>query len=105
MVIDARSFFPQLGLLAPPISVNAKLPEVYWFDQKLDHFGDGQGSWKQRYFVNDTFWSKENGPVFLMLGGESKASPYFLCEDTDVMKNARKYNAMVILIEHRYRHE
>ena len=100
-LIEAMSLFPRLHLRAPPISSDYKPPAEQWFDQKLDHFGNAPGSWKQRYFVNDTFWMKDGGPVFLMLGGESEANPNWIYADTDIMKNARKFGAMVVLLEHR----
>jgi len=34
-----------------------KAPPAQWFDQELDHFNaQDQRMWKQRYFVNDTFF-------------------------------------------------
>ena len=41
------------------------------------------------------------GPVFLMLGGEGEASPNWIYAETDIMKNARKFGALVVLLEHR----
>lgn len=101
--VNAASLFglPRLHLRAPPISLDAKPPPEQWFDQKLDHFGNSAATWKQRYFVNDTYWEKSTGPVFLMLGGEGEARANWIYAETDVMKNARKYNAMVVLLEHR----
>ena len=61
-----------------------------------------QTTWKQRYFVNDTFWDKQNGPVFLLLGGEGPADPGWLATDTEIMINAQKFKALVFTIEHRY---
>lgn len=100
--IDAKKFFPRLHLHDPPVAFDAKPPPAQWFDQKLDHIGNAPGTWKQRYFVNDSFWSKDGGPVFLMLGGEGPASSNWIYAETDIMKNARKYNAMVVLLEHRW---
>ena len=100
-LINARSLLPRLHLRAPPLSLDAKPPAEQWFDQKLDHIGNAPGTWKQRYFVNDSYWASANGPVFLMLGGEGEANPAWIYADTDVMKNARKYSAMVVLLEHR----
>ena len=99
---DARSRFPRLHLRAPPLSLDAKPPAEQWFDQKLDHIGNAPGTWKQRYFVNDSYWSSANGPVFLMLGGEGPANPAWIYADTDIMKNARKYKALVVSLEHRW---
>lgn len=71
--------------------------------QRLDHFDHTNlQTWKQRYFVNDTFWSKADGPVFLMIGGEGPADPTWLVADTEIMVNARKYNALVVMVEHRF---
>jgi len=58
--------------------------------------------WKQRYFVNDTNWDRSNGPVFLSLGGEGEADPVWIGVNTDMMRNAEKYKALAVMIEHRY---
>ena len=75
-----------------------------WFkEQKLDHFSDSDHrTWSQRYFVNDTLWERKSGPVFLMLGGEGPADPEWLSTDTEIMINAAKFGAFVILLEHRF---
>ena len=101
-LVEAKSLLSRLHLRAPPLSLNANPPHEQWFDQKLDHIGDAPGTWRQRYFVNDSYWSNASGPVFLMLGGEGEANPTWICAETDIMKNARKYNAMVVLLEHRW---
>ena len=94
----------QHGMLPPPrVNQLTDIPEQ-WFPQELDHF-DPQNNmiWQQRYFVNDTCWTdKAKGPVFLMLGGEGTADPYWLETDSDMMRNAEKYGALALLIEHRY---
>lgn len=94
----------QLGLRPPSLHPGAAVPQPQWFKtQKLDHFSDSdKRTWEQRYFVNDSFWEQKNGPVFLMLGGEGPADPAWLATDTDIMRNAAKYKAMVISLEHRY---
>ena len=40
--------------------------------------------------------------MFLMLGGEAEASPTWLAVNSEIMANAEKYKALVVLIEHRY---
>ena len=90
-------------LLPPYANEQDELPEQ-WFPQQLDHF-DPQNTitWQQRYFVNDSYWTdKAKGPVFLMLGGESSASSWWVSANTDMMRNAKKYGALALLIEHRY---
>lgn len=72
-----------------------------WFNQNLDHFNPSINSlWKQRYWVNDTFWEKTNGPVFLFIGGEGEANPSWIVEG-EMMVLAQKYKAMAVLLEHR----
>ena len=93
-----------VGLRAPPLPAGAKVAEPQWFQQKLDHFSESDTrTWQQRYFVNSSLWEKESGPVFLMLGGEGPANPAWLATDTDMMRNAAKFRALVFLLEHRYR--
>ena len=93
-----------LGLRPPPSRPGATPAEALWFkDQKLDHFSsDDKRTWSQRYFVNVTLWERDNGPVFLMLGGEGPADPDWLATDTEIMVNAAKYKAFVIFLEHRF---
>jgi len=96
---------PEHGMLRAPSCESCDEPvKEQWFTQYLDHY-DPQNSktWQQRYFVNESHWTnKEKGPVFLMLGGEGPASPYWLNENTDMTRNARKYGALTFVIEHRY---
>ena len=90
-------------LKAPPRPKGIELPPAQWFQQKLNHFDSADArTWKQRYFVNDTNWDRSDGPVFLMLGGEAEASPTWLAVNSEIMANAEKYKALVVLIEHRY---
>ena len=92
------------GMLPPPeAGPGVAKGEDLWFTQFLDHF-DPQNSatWQQRYFVNESYWTdKANGPVFLMLGGEGPADPVWLAINTDMMRNAEKYGALALMIEHR----
>lgn len=89
-------------LKAPPRPKGVEVAAAQWFEQKLDHFNSSDArTWKQRYFVNDTNWDRSYGPVFLMLGGEGEADPIWLAINTDMMRNAEKYKALAVMIEHR----
>ena len=95
---------PRSGiLLSPPLPPGTAVADPMWFKaQKLDQFSDKDTrTWSQRYFVNDSLWEKEGGPVFLMLGGEGPADPAWLATNTDIMRNAAKFKAIVFLLEHR----
>ena len=91
-----------MRMRAPPVPKDTVLPSESWHTQQLDHFNaKDTTTWKQRYLVNDSFWTP-TGPMFLLLGGEGEASPNCLRDDTEIMLNARKYGAMAIMLEHRY---
>lgn len=89
-------------LKAPYLPDDTPLPASQWVDQKLDHFSNTSGNtWKQRYFVNSTWWDKDNGPVFLLLGGEGPADAAWIVANTNIMICAKKYKALVFSVEHR----
>ncbi|KAK6740638.1 hypothetical protein RB195_008853 [Necator americanus] len=73
------------------------------FTNKVDHFNSSNsGVYQQRYWYNNQ-WYKKGGPVFLMLGGESAESPYWVQDATlEWTKMAVDNGAFVFLIEHRY---
>ncbi|KAM5163722.1 putative serine protease K12H4.7 [Mantella aurantiaca] len=72
-----------------------------WFEQRLDHFnGADTRVWKQRYFINDSFTS-DDGPIFLMIGGEGAANPAWMTQGT-WMIYAEKMRALCFLLEHRF---
>lgn len=92
------------ALKAPYLPKGTPTPKAQWIDQKLDHFGSGKNdaTWKQKYFMNYTWWDKANGPVFFLLGGEGPADPAWIVANTNIMINAKIYKALVFSIEHRY---
>ncbi|KAM4694363.1 putative serine protease K12H4.7 [Discoglossus pictus] len=79
---------------------NLDFVQEHWFVQKLDHYGVDARVWNQRYFVNDTFAAR-NGPVFLMIGGESTVNPAWMTTGT-WMTYAKKLGALCLLLEHRF---
>lgn len=91
------------NLGAPGGYEGESLPPAQWFKQKLDHSSPSDlRSWKQRYFVNDTFYNFNNqGPVFLMIGGEGPADPRWMVKGAWI-DYAKKFNALCINLEHRY---
>ncbi|KAG7471076.1 hypothetical protein MATL_G00120580 [Megalops atlanticus] len=75
--------------------------EELWFSQRLDHFnGADNRVWKQRYFVNDSFF-QPGGPVFLMIGGEGPANPAWMTFGT-WLTYAQKLGALCLMLEHRF---
>ncbi len=61
--------FAYLVLRYPP-------PTPQYFDQSIDHFSNNTDSFVQTYLLNDTFWNPENGPIFLIVGGEYSAETW-----------------------------
>ena len=52
--------------------------EEFTFPNLIDHFSINSGIvslYDQRYWTNDSFYDKTNGPVFLYLCGEWTCSP------------------------------
>ena len=47
-------------------------------EQPVDHFEPSQKTFKQRYWVNANYWRKNDGPVFLYIGGEFELSAAFI---------------------------
>jgi len=93
------------GMLGRPkgatVIARELLPPDQWFTQPLDHFDPADlRHWKQRYFVNDTFY-KAGGPVFLMIGGEGRADPIWMLMGQWI-EYAKQYNALCLQLEHRY---
>ncbi|XP_059091857.1 putative serine protease K12H4.7 [Tigriopus californicus] len=85
-----------------PSNIEGKpVPDDQWFPQNLDHFHPTDDRmWKQRYFVNDTFY-KKGGPIFLMIGGEGEANPIWMVEGTWI-DYAREMGALCFQLEHRF---
>jgi len=80
---------------------NIQGPATQWFDQKLDHFNhQDTRTWKQRYFVNDSFWQPGN-PIFVEIGGEGAISSYDVVFFQEVLY-AKQHGALFIEVEHRF---
>ncbi|CAG2115175.1 unnamed protein product, partial [Medioppia subpectinata] len=95
------------GFIRPPVvSTDDQLyekPQDHWFDQRLDHFNKTDDrTFKQLYYVyNDTHY-KPGGPVFLFLFGENAMDEPYTNPNTYWLEMAKKYNALAIMLEHRY---
>ncbi|XP_064621595.1 thymus-specific serine protease-like [Lineus longissimus] len=81
----------------------ARTPIVdQYFTQPLDHFDpEILLRYNQRYWVNDAFWKRPDGPVFLYIGGEGALQSYVV-QAGEHVDLAKKYGALVMAVEHRY---
>lgn len=95
------------------VSEAEDLPPEQWFtEQIVDHFGDSDETWSQRYFVNDTFFepyapSDYGQVVFLCVGGEGPAfQPTVVVTGGPhcawMIHLAEKFGALVVAVEHRF---
>ncbi|OTF77657.1 hypothetical protein BLA29_010048 [Euroglyphus maynei] len=99
--IDKHGF---LGLPRTTNNDHESIVNEEWFEQKLDHFDPTNVmTWKQRYFINEQMFNRSNdSPVFLQLGGEGEANPIWLKEGQIATNYGPYYQALQILLEHRY---
>jgi len=74
---------------------------AHWFNQLLDHFSFNPTTWKQRYFINNSYYKQNRSPQFIFLGGEAPA-PFFNFQEAQIIKWAQQFNALYLVIEHRY---
>ena len=58
--------------------------QFQYFDQKIDHFGKHDGTFRQKYSVN-TDYHEPGGPVFFEQGGEGALS----CVVSDIFSIVR----------------
>ena len=55
----------------------------------------------QRYWINSQYFDKSNGPVFLFVGGEDEANPYYVA-DGFMAQMANETKALAVMLEHRF---
>ncbi|KAL4717657.1 hypothetical protein ACJJTC_000806 [Scirpophaga incertulas] len=87
----------------PLINLDEEVPEPKLFDQIVDHSDpSNKDSYKQRYFVNEKYFSK-NAPatVFLMLGGEGRFDARWMITGAWI-DYAKNFNALCFGLEHRF---
>lgn len=70
------------------------------FTQLIDHNNPDQGTFTQRYYIDETYGPKANDPVFFYICGESTCTPRAL--NGAIRSYAKKHHAKMIALEHRY---
>ncbi|XP_006872939.1 PREDICTED: thymus-specific serine protease [Chrysochloris asiatica] len=89
-----------LGLKLGPGDVS--LPKEGWLEQPLDPFNaSDRRVFLQRYWVNDQYWTGQNGPIFLHLGGEGSLGPGSVMRGHPASL-APALGALVVGLEHRF---
>ncbi|XP_075998427.1 thymus-specific serine protease [Genypterus blacodes] len=70
--------------------------------QPLDHFDrQNPGTFPQRFFVNEAYWQRPDGPVFLYIGGEGPISEFVTLAGHHV-DMAEEHRALILALEHRF---
>ncbi|XP_029301856.1 thymus-specific serine protease-like [Cottoperca gobio] len=70
--------------------------------QQLDHFNrQDVNTFAQRFFVNEAFWQRPDGPVFLFIGGEGPIYEFDVLAGHHV-DMAAEHGALLLALEHRF---
>ncbi|KAJ8369091.1 hypothetical protein SKAU_G00091190 [Synaphobranchus kaupii] len=70
--------------------------------QSMDHVDrEVVETFPQRYFVNEAYWERPHGPVFLYIGGEAAISMYSVMAGHHV-DMAEEHGALLVALEHRF---
>ncbi|KAM6959245.1 thymus-specific serine protease [Aplochiton taeniatus] len=70
--------------------------------QPLDHFNfQNNKTFPQKFFVNEAFWERPHGPVFLYIGGEGPLSEFSVLAGHHV-NMAEANGALLVALEHRF---
>ncbi|KAM3910559.1 thymus-specific serine protease [Leptodactylus fuscus] len=99
-VQNFKSFYSRLAF---PRGPGRYVPPVEgYLTQPLDHFNRrNNDTYRQRYWINEEFWKRPDGPVFLYIGGESSESEFSVLSGEHV-ELAQTHHALLVSLEHRY---
>jgi dipeptidyl-peptidase-2/lysosomal Pro-X carboxypeptidase len=83
----------------PAVPPNLQDCDFKFYTQAIDHFGQHNGTFQQKYnLVTDFF--KPGGPIFFYQGEEQT---YLDCVDTSIAYTwAKETNGIAVVLEHRY---
>jgi len=74
--------------------------EIAYFDQFIDHQDINKGTFKQRYYFDDSFVENQQAPVFLFICGELACDKRYLMGS--IRTYAKKHHGLLVALEHRY---
>ncbi|KAM7399701.1 hypothetical protein PAMP_018949 [Pampus punctatissimus] len=70
--------------------------------QQLNHFSrQDVSTFPQRFFVNEAYWQRPDGPVFLFIGGEGPIYEFDVLAGHHV-DMAEEHGALLLALEHRF---
>ncbi|XP_061454036.1 thymus-specific serine protease [Rhineura floridana] len=89
-------------LLQGPAPLMWNPPIADTIRQPLDHFNrEDPRTYNQRFWINEQFWQRPSGPIFLFIGGESSLSSLDVLSGHHV-ELAEMYGALLVALEHRF---
>ncbi|XP_059371171.1 thymus-specific serine protease [Carassius carassius] len=78
------------------------IPKTGTIHQPLNHFDrKDDKTFPQKFFVNDVYWQRSDGPVFLYIGGEGPLSKFSVLFGHHV-DMAERHGALLVALEHRF---
>ncbi|KAK7172248.1 hypothetical protein R3I93_004533 [Phoxinus phoxinus] len=78
------------------------IPKKGTIHQPLNHFDkQNDKTFPQKFFVNDVYWQRSDGPVFLYIGGEGPLSKFSVLFGHHVSM-AERHGALLVALEHRF---
>lgn len=84
-------------------TVTCLLGQQFWkIRQRVEEEREELGkTYKQRYYVNDEFWSGNESPVFLFIGGEGTLTNTSIAIG-EIVDIAKEHGALLVGAEHRF---
>ncbi|EEE51674.1 hypothetical protein OsJ_33022 [Oryza sativa Japonica Group] len=105
LVASLLLFFSCCHAVAAGAGVRGRLPPTLAnLAPRLDHFNElpaSNGTFRQRYLVNGTFWGGAAAPVFVYAGNEGDVA-LFASNTGFMWEAAPRFRAMLVFVEHRY---
>ena len=82
-----------------PLIAN-KTVHLGYFTQRIDHNNPATGTFTQRYYIDESYGTGNDAPVFFYICGEATCTPRAL--NGAIRSYAQKYHAKLVALEHRY---
>ncbi len=77
-----------------------KTIHLAYFKQLIDHNDPAIGNFSQRYYIDETYGSTDDSPVFFYICGEAACTKRAL--NGAIRHYAQKFHAKLVALEHRY---
>ncbi|RNF22911.1 putative serine carboxypeptidase S28 [Trypanosoma conorhini] len=84
---------------AQPQPRDPREPPTNYYEQRVDHADAAAGTFRQRWWVERSFWDRDAGPAVLYVNGEGPASP---SPGGFVRRFGFFVGAIIFSLEHRY---